>query len=309
MSALAAALAAACTVPTGDSPSSPTLARSQEGSTGPTVAAFDPKMGAQGTTLDLFVTGTGYDQSSGVNLLLKGKTTPKVRTNFTTYLSPTDLVANVTIAGDATIADYDVQVANAGGKKGIGIEKFAVVCSLPVQLVATLAEDQSGTQAIRGDGSRVYAHDVDGLVVHTSGANGNLMASMQASTRRFAWSATRPDGSVVGGLADDRFYSNTHDNPGGDDDCGLAGLAPGSTGSAVLQAELVGTANNLDELRYGKDCDGRLIEATRVTTTRSADAATWTISGTSGVYCTRLAGQRRQQSGTAGPFSMTLTRK
>ncbi len=110
------------------------------GGAAPTVTTFNPKEGEQGVTLDLFVTGTGYNSTSSASLLLNGKPTPKVRTNSTTLVpgSTTELVANITIAVDAVVADYEVQVANAGGKKGIGIEKFAVTLKInPQDLPAT----------------------------------------------------------------------------------------------------------------------------------------------------------------------------
>lgn len=175
-------------------------------------------------------------------------------------------------------------------------------CPGQVNLVITMAEDQSGTQAIRGDASAIYAEGAAGVGAHTSGANGNLMLTLQsAPTRRYSWTA-----STASGLSDDRLYTNSHANPGGNDGCGLVGMANGSTGSAVLEAELLAGGSNIDVIRYGKNCSGGAVSGTRVTTTRSSDGSTWTIAGTSGVYCTKVSGNKLTQSGTTGPFSMTL---
>jgi hypothetical protein len=178
-------------------------------------------------------------------------------------------------------------------------------CSGQINFVITMAEGPAGTQAIRGDDvSNSYQEGVAGVAAHAASANGNLMLSvLNAPTRRYSWTA-----SAASGLSNDRLYTNSHTNPGGDSGCGLAGMAAPSTGSAVFEAELLAGAGNLDIIRYGKDCSGSAVSGTRVTTTLSADGNTWTISGTSGVYCTKLSGKKLTQSGTTGPFSMTLVR-
>jgi hypothetical protein len=52
---------------------------------------------------------------------LNGVANPnRVKTNGTTVLSSTELVANITIADTADVTSWDVQVALVGGKKGIG---------------------------------------------------------------------------------------------------------------------------------------------------------------------------------------------
>lgn len=177
-------------------------------------------------------------------------------------------------------------------------------CPGQINLVITMAETQSGTQAIRGDASAGYAEGAAGVAAHTAGANGNLILSVQnAPTRRYSWTA-----STASGQSNDRLYTNSHDNPGGTNACGLAGMAASSTGSAVFEAELLAGANNSDVIRYGKSCTGSAVPGSRVTTTLSSDGNTWTISGTSGVYCIK-SGKKLIESGTTGAFSMTLVRQ
>jgi uncharacterized membrane protein len=53
-----------------------------------------------------------------------------VRTNSTTFVSSKELRANITIDADAPTELYDVIVRTSGGKRGIGIEKFAVFVTM-----------------------------------------------------------------------------------------------------------------------------------------------------------------------------------
>jgi hypothetical protein len=75
------------------------------------------------------VLGSGFDAGSKADWAIDGDTTfalTRVRTNSTTFVSSSELVANITIEADASITLYDVIVWTGGGKKGIGIERFAV---------------------------------------------------------------------------------------------------------------------------------------------------------------------------------------
>jgi hypothetical protein len=128
LAALTLAFAVACSPPTdGDVPG---VEAAKGGPSGggpsPTVDATDPSEGEQGTTLDVRVLGTNYDQGSSVDFLLDGKPTQKVKTNSSSFVSSTEVVANITIADDALVAGYDVRVTASNGKKGVGIEKFQI---------------------------------------------------------------------------------------------------------------------------------------------------------------------------------------
>jgi hypothetical protein len=92
----------------------------------PQVTATDPPGAPQDTTLDVEVSGSGFDDGSTVALTLGGVPTDKVRTNSTRYRNPKTLIANVTIAPDADLDLYDVEVTTASRKKGIGTEMFEV---------------------------------------------------------------------------------------------------------------------------------------------------------------------------------------
>jgi uncharacterized membrane protein len=79
-----------------------------------------------------------------VDFARAGVIDPKLQVNSTTYLSTTELVANVSIAVDAAPVSYDVVVTSSRGKKGIGTERFAVVVPLePLAPAGGSVEDVS----------------------------------------------------------------------------------------------------------------------------------------------------------------------
>jgi hypothetical protein len=91
------------------------------------VTSANPPFGDQGTTIDVHVFGSGFTTGAQATWLLHGTADPThVRTNSTSFVSSTELVANITIAGDATLDFWDVQVALIGGKNGVGSELFEV---------------------------------------------------------------------------------------------------------------------------------------------------------------------------------------
>lgn len=141
----------------------------------PVVTSTLPSQTEQGTTLDVRVLGSGFENGSKVTLLLDGVPTSKVVTNSTRYVSGKELVANITVAPDAVTDAYDVQVVTLKGKKGIGTELFEVrtITALP-----TLG------------GMTGYAQDVNDAGVVTGAAQ-----AADGSSKPFVWSegeGTRP---------------------------------------------------------------------------------------------------------------------
>ncbi|HUQ20665.1 MAG TPA: hypothetical protein VM099_13705 [Gemmatimonadaceae bacterium] len=122
---------------------------------GPTVTATDPSRGEPGQTLDVRVIGSGYSAGSNVSFALAGVATNKIVTNRTTFVSSTEVLANITISQTADLTAYDVIVILSDGKKGIGTEKFVVsyaVLDLGVQsgLRGTQAADVNSTGVVVG---------------------------------------------------------------------------------------------------------------------------------------------------------------
>jgi len=151
---------------------------------GPSVASTNPSYGDLGTTLDVHVIGSGFTAGAQANWLLHGVADPAhVRTNSTTYVSSTELVANITIAGDATLDYWDVQVMLAGGKNGVGTESFEITTA----------------QAL-GPGQYVYAGDESGQAAGYNGSSTAWVADAAFGTLNFgegqAW-ALDPLGTMV----------------------------------------------------------------------------------------------------------------
>jgi uncharacterized membrane protein len=119
-------LAVACAEPRSTEPEAGAPVFAKAGGD-PTVASADPSEAPQDSTLDIHVLGTNYDQGSRIDFTRSGVVDPKLHVNSSTYLSSTELVANVSIAPDAVPVSYDVMVTKSTGKKGIGTEKFAVL--------------------------------------------------------------------------------------------------------------------------------------------------------------------------------------
>jgi probable HAF family extracellular repeat protein len=149
--------------------------------TGPTVTSVVPDSAPRGVTLDVSVRGSGFDPGSAVRLEREGVPAAGITTNGTTYLTSRRLSANITIAADADVGAYDVAVTTSGGRKGVGIESFAV----------TYVIDELGV--IGGTWSRAHAINDQGEVVGTSCTDECLATA-------FYWS--QEGGQVdLGGLA------------------------------------------------------------------------------------------------------------
>jgi hypothetical protein len=119
-------------------------------STGPTVTSTFPFGAARGTTLDVQINGSGFDASSRASFELHGVIDPRVRVNSTRYVKSTQVVANLTIAADATVSLYDVGVALASGKKGIGTEQFEIALKAEV-LLGVSAQDVNSSGDVAGN--------------------------------------------------------------------------------------------------------------------------------------------------------------
>jgi hypothetical protein len=113
----------------------------------PTVNSTDPDSASPNTTLVVRILGSGYDTGSVAEFVLDGQAIPQVRTNSTTYVSSRELRANITIDADAPLELYDVIVTTSKGKRGIGIELFAVTIT-----AVTIGPVGSGAWAVGADG-------------------------------------------------------------------------------------------------------------------------------------------------------------
>src|SRR5690349_9404773 len=126
--ALLALAAWTCSAPSLDTPAgAPTEPLfGKAAAAGLTVSSTQPSSVARSTTVDVHVIGKGFVAGAQATWLLHGvANSAKVRTNSTTYVSSTDVLANITVSSDADLALWDVQIA-AGGKNGVGTEVSAI---------------------------------------------------------------------------------------------------------------------------------------------------------------------------------------
>lgn len=92
------------------------------------VEATDPTFAEQATTVDVRVLGSGFEPDANAAFLLNGNPSPGIVSNGTVFVSETELIVNITVAFDADVALYDVEVTRARGRgRGVGTELFAVV--------------------------------------------------------------------------------------------------------------------------------------------------------------------------------------
>ena len=100
----------------------PEAARFGKTTTSVSVASVSPDSGALATTLDVKVNGTGFvDGMVAVWERAGVSDSTQIKTNSTRWVSSKQLIANITITGQASSGTWDVSVYS-GGKTGIGSE-------------------------------------------------------------------------------------------------------------------------------------------------------------------------------------------
>jgi len=183
------------------------------------VSAADPAATEQGTiNLNVKVTGKGFKNGAKAKWFVTGSSdTGGVTVNSTTFVSSTELSANITVADVATIASYDIQVLNSDGRGGKGTELFAVtakpnqpncgtdITNLSISIYKYTDATNTTTYNMlpdltNADGSpvpyvsgRVKGKSIDGRI-QVSNCTYDLTLNMSA--RYFTWKF--PNGSIVG---------------------------------------------------------------------------------------------------------------
>lgn len=166
---------AACTDPVATpSGRSLDLRYGKASTTGVSVKATSPSSAPQNVTLDVQISGSGFDPGSSAQWLLNGSPDPRVKTNSTQFVSSSSLIANLTISADAVPTFYDVSVITSSGKKGIGTEAFAVLPMVELSAPAGV--------------SRANDINTSGLIV------GNRSGGCNSAVLPVVWAA---DGSIA----------------------------------------------------------------------------------------------------------------
>ena len=227
--ALAAPTLLDCAV---DSPSAPHVSavRAASSSTakapaGPTVSSANPPYGDQGTTIDVQILGSGFTSGAAVGWLLHGVTDNHVHTNSAKFVSSGEIDANVTIASDATLSLWDVEVALIGGKNGVGSDAFEVTSAqVLAQANVNFVYGTNELLEVGGYGQDAFVIDdamryidlgpgqVWGLEPQGStaiGRNGSLFPTAWTRQASGSWTATTlpPAPNSVGGNAMDAAYA------------------------------------------------------------------------------------------------------
>lgn len=139
----------------------------------------DPSAAPQDTTLQVRVLGSGFEPGANAAFLREGAPAPGIVTAATSFVSDSVLVADVTVALDAEVALYDVEVTSRNGRRrGVGQELFSVTQKTtggppdPESMsVAIPGEVRSGTvNALAPDGVGPYANGACGVQATYYGA-------------------------------------------------------------------------------------------------------------------------------------------
>lgn len=155
------------------------------GGGGVSVTAADPSFGKQGTIdFEVRVLGSGFDPGSQASWERDGAADPKIKVNSTTFVSTSELRANIDIAADAEIALYDVAVYTAGGRKGIGTEKFEVTAAVELGISGLGRGINDAGQVVGGSSEGAYFWDGERTVL--------------GSSETAAWDVDQAGGVVVG---------------------------------------------------------------------------------------------------------------
>jgi hypothetical protein len=93
-----------------------------------TVTAADPAAAPQGTlSLDVIVTGSGFDSTAAVSFLVTGTTNPGgITVKKISVKNTKRLVATIDIADTAVVDKFDIEVKLSNGRKGKGTTLFSV---------------------------------------------------------------------------------------------------------------------------------------------------------------------------------------
>jgi hypothetical protein len=172
------------------------------------VAAADPSVTAQGTVnLNVKITGKGFKKGAAAKFLVTGTTdTGGVTVNSTSFVSASELTANIDVTDTAAIANFDIAVLNSDGRGGKGTELFAVTakgankvadiglnvsfvyCAPPGNDSASQAAYAACIQQnrIRNDVDSDYANGSEGVgaVFNIVSGTDDLTINLNTSTRR-----------------------------------------------------------------------------------------------------------------------------
>ena len=168
--AVSIALGCARELPTDANQFSVRDARATGGATktdGIVVSSAMPNAAKRGTTINVRIFGSNFDRSVTARWGIDSVVTSDVIVNSTTYVSTTEVVANITVKSDAQLTQYDIIIQSTkSGKPGIGTESFEVVETLDLGTLGgaySAAISINDVGQIVGFSSYVASRTVNGL--------------------------------------------------------------------------------------------------------------------------------------------------
>ncbi len=301
--ALALILLTSCTA---DRPTDPSVtgisAAKGGGSPKVKVDSTDPSSAEQETTLDVRVFGSGFVEGSEARFLLDGVVVPGVQRNGNTeFVSPSEVKVNITIAVDAIVDLYDVEVRTPRGKKGVGADLFQVAQKGSGRqesdfepLNVTFRDNAS--DGVKSDGAGDYVHGVDKVSAHLRKDprwdwvfrlfTANSLSGNERPIRELCFdfgSAIDELTSFPAGVGCDSanvFTGVPLDDLGEPVTGGMLGISVGT--EITMRASVVFEVDGFNwTLRYGRNCDKNDLpfnDGSRLAVTRVADDV-WTIEG------------------------------
>ena len=142
-----------------------------------TVKAAAPSSAYQGDTLDVVVTGSGFDPSAKVQYFVSGTTNPGgITVTAVKVANSGELTTTLVVSSDADLANFDIQVTLDNGRKGKGTTLFSV-----------MAKPNNGPG---GPSTRTYP---EGRYWHKFASNGE----MTTGASRLYMIGGQKDGTVV----------------------------------------------------------------------------------------------------------------
>lgn len=282
----------------------------------PTVEDTDPGSAPQDTTLDVRVFGSNFDDGSKVAFLLDGKTTTKVVTNSTRFVSGSELVANITIAADAQPDFYDVQVTTTRGKKGVGIELFEITTGVLGEIALEITLRDDGMDGLRSDGMTGLSYCAPDVPCYEE-AQDYVAARLASNGNLLFWLDPNDDGTirrveVLGELlVTRRIYTNDNQDSEGVTVPDLREMEDGT----ITARMIVERGDGNGHYRFGVHCtgdsferdDANAIPEERIQVTRSG--FTWILEGWNARHCIS-SGKGRfvtwEETPVSMPFRMTM---
>jgi len=143
-----------------------------------TVKAATPSSAYQGDTLDVVVSGSGFDPTARVNYLVTGTTNSgQIQVLNVVFQSSQQLVTTIKVSEQAILEYYDIQVVLDSGRKGKGTTLFSV------RLKNGTTESYNGENlGVLPGGSDSDAWDVN--------AAGNVVGRSYFPMKGFYWNGT-----------------------------------------------------------------------------------------------------------------------